>query len=66
MNPKTNWKLKARIEDIFVLQGNFADFLQCSESLVSRVVRGRHSLLKSERRRWAQALRSDVETLFGE
>jgi len=59
-----NLQLKGRIYSIYGDQVTFSEMLRVPESLVSRVIWGRRSLPEPEKRRWAAALRCDVNEIF--
>ena len=61
-----NWELKRRISETFGSQCGFAEALGIAEASVSRVIRGRKELSKSERQRWAGWLRCKPEDIFPE
>ena len=60
-----NWVLKAKIVERFGTQSDFALALKGHESDVSRVVRGRRTLVAEERQRWADLLGADCTEIFG-
>ena len=59
-----NRKLKAKIFEVYGSQGDFAHVLRVHESDVSRVVRGRKELPKTEQTRWATFLHCEPEEVF--
>lgn len=62
---KMNWKLKEKIAEMYRTQSDFALALRSHESDVSRVIRGRRTLTKAERQRWADLLGADCKELWG-
>ncbi len=63
---KMNLKLKSKIIEMFRTQADFAAVVKVHESDVSRTVRGRRKLPATEQKRWAAALGTEPERLFGE
>ena len=61
-----NLKLKARIVEKFGSQWQFARHLNSHEAVISRVIRGHWNLSEAERDKWAKALESEPEILFGD
>lgn len=61
-----NLRLKARIIELFGTQSDFAHAIKEDETLVSRIIRGRRSLDRGQREKWAAALDSKPEQLFPE
>lgn len=59
-----NWELKTAIFKKFPTQADFAFALNVSESVVSRVIRGRRKLPPEEQKRWAKVLGYNAEELF--
>lgn len=60
-----NRLLKGKIVEKFGSQFEFARFIGEHESIVSRVLRGHHTLAVRDRVKWAQALGyDDAEKLF--
>lgn len=59
-----NKKLKGAIVSVFGTQGDFADRMKISESVVSRVITGRWILTNIEKKHWAKVLKSTVGELF--
>lgn len=60
----TNLKLKFRILECYPSQADFAQIVNESESLVSRVVNGRRQLSPEKQELWARKLRSSKKGLF--
>lgn len=59
--------LKAKIVERFGSQFEFARAIGEHESVVSRVIRGRHTLTVDGRIKWAQVLEcDDADSLFGQ
>lgn len=57
--------LKAKIVERFGTQFEFARVIGEHESIVSRVIRGRHTMTVDGRIKWAQALGcNDADSLF--
>ena len=59
-----NYKLKARIIELYVKQWKFARAIGVDDSTVSRVIVGRKELPDNEMIRWSEALKTD-KTIFG-
>ena len=59
-----NKKLKGAIISIFGTQGDFANRMKVSESVVSRVITGRWTLTDREKKQWAKVLNEDVDSLW--
>ena len=59
-----NMKLKGRIIEQFRNQADFAQAIGISETVVSRVVRGRRELTDDEKHQWARMLKSKPDELF--
>ena len=51
-----NWRLKEAIGKTFGTQGDFSKAVGVSESVVSRVIKGRRELTKDEREMWNKLL----------
>jgi len=64
-DPKKNWKLLKKIEDVFGTQTIFASHIGISRGLVSFVVTGRFNLTQKERSAWARALKCKPSDIFG-
>lgn len=60
-----NKKLKLKIIEIFGTQADFAQKIKVDESVVSRVLRGRRTLGKGDRQKWAETLKCDEKELWG-
>ena len=60
----TNLKLKSRIIAKHGSQGDFSQEIGVAECIISRVIRGRHILGKTERKRWAKSLGVEAVELF--
>jgi len=56
--------LKSKIIEKFGTQADFAQAVHDHESLVSRVVRGRHALPAERQQVWAKILQSKPQQLF--
>jgi len=61
-----NLRLKGKIIEKFRTQGDFADFIEIREYIVSRVVTGRKTLSVEDQIRWADALNCQREEVFQE
>ena len=61
---KINRKLKIRIIEKFDSQADFAQFLNISESRVSRAIWGRQKLSEIEKQQWAEALKCKPDEVF--
>ncbi len=59
-----NRKLKGKIVELYGSQSNFAQKIGADETYISRVVNGRRELDKKEQRRWARALKVNMEEFF--
>lgn len=60
----TNFKLKARIIELWGSQADFAQYLEVDETYVSRIVCRRRELPDPEKKRWAKALEIEVNDLW--
>lgn len=60
-----NRMLKAKIFEKFGTQWDFAMAIGVHEAMVSRIIRGRRTLTKEERQRWADLLQADCTEIFG-
>ena len=58
------WKLKEKIANRYNTQADFAQALGVSESVVSRVIRGRRKLNDAERSHWANILNCTPKEVF--
>lgn len=58
------WGLKRRAQEKFGTQSDAAMALRISESIMSKVIRGRKKLSDSEKERWADALDCKVSDIF--
>jgi plasmid maintenance system antidote protein VapI len=56
-----NRKLKAKIIEEFGSQVDFAQAIQVSEGLISRVVNGRQSLSPEDLKKWSRVLGCEPE-----
>ena len=61
-----NANLRLRIIELYGSQADYSQEIGVSESLVSRVIRGRRKLDAVEQRRWAKALKCKPYQIFGE
>jgi len=61
---KANYKLKARIIELWGSQADFAEYLEVDESYISKIVRRRRELPRAEKVRWAKALEAEVNELW--
>jgi DNA-binding transcriptional regulator YdaS (Cro superfamily) len=61
---QVNWPLKKRITELFRSQADFCGVIGESESVVSRIIRGRRELPPEKRDVWARVLRCKSEDLF--
>jgi hypothetical protein len=61
---KQNWKLKARICELYGTQADGALVLGVNETILSKVIRGRRSLPETEMQRWAEVLDCTPEAIF--
>lgn len=59
-----NWSLKTRIVEKYGSQVDFAQTVKVSETLVSKIVRGRRQLPLEKQITWAKALGSTPKELF--
>ena len=59
-----NIQLKFKILEKYPSQADFAQAVDCHESLVSRIIRGRRELDPAKQIAWAQALDSTPRELF--
>ena len=59
-----NRKLKAKIIENFGSQADFSQVIECCETVISRVVRGRRSLSADVQQKWAKALKCKCEDIF--
>jgi plasmid maintenance system antidote protein VapI len=66
MYKKINKELKAEIIRSFGAQYPFAAALEIRESTVSAVIRGHQTLSNDEMKRWADVLKTDIKSIFGE
>jgi len=64
--PNFNAVLFRAIHQKYRSQDAFAKVVGCSQSSVSYIVLGEHSISDENKRCWADALDSTVEELFGE
>ena len=61
-----NWKLKKRIIQTYGSQINFAQGIKVSESIVSKVIRGRRQLDSETQNAWAKALACKPRDIFAD
>ena len=61
-----NWNLKRRISELYGTQTDFARISKTAEAIVSKVVRERVELTKTEKQRWAKLLRCEPNEIFKE
>ena len=59
-----NLILKAKIVENYGTQADFAQVIGIDETIVSRVVRGRHALDEGNKSTWARALGCRLEDIF--
>ena len=59
-----NLVLKSSIYAKFPTQSDFAEAIGVSEGFVSKIIRGRRTLPKNERQRWATVLGKRPEDIF--
>jgi len=59
-----NWKIKKRMVEKFGSQVDFAEAVGISETLVSKVVRGRRQLDPAQKAKWAEILGCQPEDVF--
>ena len=60
-----NFKLRERIRNLYRTQADFSQALGIHDSVVSRVINGRHKLSEGEEKRWANMLKCRKNEIFG-
>jgi plasmid maintenance system antidote protein VapI len=61
-----NWKLKQRIIEEYGSQVDFAQTIKVNETLVSKIVRGRRTLVPEKQLIWAKALGCKTKDIFAD